>query len=97
MMTFNHPWYRRYYSARNAVQLLLRYGRRYPIVFVANLLTLREIFYIALLEDAKRAKLTGILLGIVDGLCGRLGPIEDARPRLVARFAHGAGRRGKPG
>jgi rhamnosyltransferase len=97
MMTFNHPWYRRYYSARNAVQLFLRYGRRYPIVFMANLLTLREIFYIALLEDAKLAKLTGILLGIVDGLCGRLGPIEHARPRLVARFAHGAGRRGRRG
>ncbi|MGK9234709.1 glycosyltransferase family 2 protein [Inquilinus limosus] len=91
MMTVNHPWYRRYYNARNAVQLLFRYGRRYPVVFMLNLLTLREIFCVALLEKAKLAKLTGILMGIVDGLSGRLGPIEHTRPRLVARFARGLG------
>ncbi|HEY9344196.1 MAG TPA: glycosyltransferase family 2 protein [Inquilinus sp.] len=97
LMTVNHPWYRRYYNARNAVQILFRYGRRYPIVFILNLSTLKEIFYITLLEDAKLAKLTGILLGIVDGLFGRLGPIEHTRPRLVLRFAHGANRRGRRG
>jgi rhamnosyltransferase len=92
-ITLNHPWHRRYYNARNSVQLLLRHGRRYPIIFLLNLFTVREIFYIALLEDAKLAKLAGIMLGVVDGLSGRLGPIEHTRPRLVARFAHGAGRR----
>lgn len=92
-ITMNHPWYRRYYNARNSVQLFLRYGRRYPVIFLLNLFTLREVFYIALLEDAKLAKLAGIVLGVVDGLSGRLGPIEHTRPRLVARFAHGAGRR----
>ncbi|MGO4124741.1 glycosyltransferase family 2 protein [Inquilinus sp. YAF38] len=92
-ITLNHPWYRRYYNARNSVQLLLRHGRRYPVIFLLNLFTVREIFYIALLEDAKLAKLAGIVLGVVDGLSGRLGPIEHTRPRLVARFAHGAGRR----
>lgn len=92
-VTLNHPWHRRYYNARNAVQLLLRYGRRYPVVFMVNLFTLRETFFIALLEEAKLAKLAGIVMGIVDGLSGRLGPIEQTRPRLVARFAHGAGRR----
>lgn len=92
-ITMNHPWYRRYYNARNSVQLLLRYGRRYPVIFLLNLFTLREVFYITLLEDAKLAKLVGIVLGVVDGLSGRLGPIEHTRPRLVARFAHGAGRR----
>ena len=96
MITLNHPWSRRYYNARNAVQLLLRYGRRYPVVFLVNLFTLREIFHIALLEAAKPAKLIGIVLGLVDGLTGRLGPIEQARPRLAARFAHGAGRRLEP-
>jgi rhamnosyltransferase len=92
-ITLNHPWYRRYYNARNSVQLLLRHGRRYPVIFLLNLFTLREVFYIALLEDAKLAKLAGIVLGVVDGLSGRLGPIEHTRPRLVARFAHGAGGR----
>jgi len=92
-ITMNHPWYRRYYNARNSVQLLLRHGRRYPVIFLLNLFTLREVFYVALLEEAKLAKLVGIVLGVVDGLSGRLGPIEHTRPRLVARFAHGAGRR----
>ncbi|MGF6226326.1 rhamnosyltransferase [Inquilinus ginsengisoli] len=95
-ITLNHPWYRRYYNARNSVQLLLRHGRRYPVIFLLNLFTLREIFYIALLEDTKLAKLAGIVLGVVDGLSGRLGPIEHTRPRLVARFAHGADRRLEP-
>ncbi|WP_342240592.1 glycosyltransferase family 2 protein [Inquilinus sp. OTU3971] len=92
-ITLNHPWYRRYYNARNSVQLLLRHGRRYPVIFLLNLFTLREVFYIAFLENAKLAKLIGILLGVVDGLSGRLGPIEHTRPRLAARFANGAGRR----
>ncbi|MGO1078391.1 glycosyltransferase family 2 protein [Inquilinus sp. CA228] len=92
-ITLNHPWYRRYYNARNSIQLLFRHGRRYPVIFLLNLFTLREVFYIALLEDAKLAKLIGIFLGVVDGLSGRLGPIEHTRPRLVARFAHGADRR----
>jgi len=92
-ITLNHPWYRRYYNARNSIQLLFRHGRRYPVIFLLNLFTLREIFYIALLEDAKLAKLSGIVLGVVDGLSGRLGPIEHTRPRLVARFAHRGGQR----
>jgi rhamnosyltransferase len=93
LITLNHPWYRRYYNARNAVQLLSRYGRRYPVVFLVNLFTVREIFHIGLLEEGKLAKLAGIMAGIVDGLTGRLGPIEQASPRLALRFAQGAGRR----
>lgn len=95
LTTMNHPWYRRYYSARNGVQLALRYGRRYPVVIMANLFTVWEVFHIALLEDAKLAKLAGIVTGLVDGLAGRLGPVEQARPRLALRFAQG--RRGTPG
>ncbi|MGU7773452.1 glycosyltransferase family 2 protein [Burkholderia sp. MR1-5-21] len=86
MTSMNHPWQRRYYSARNAVQLGIQYGLRFPVAIVPNLLTLWQIVQIALVERDKRAKLNGILLGIADGLFGRLGPLESARPRLAARM-----------
>ncbi|KVD15043.1 glycosyltransferase family 2 protein [Burkholderia ubonensis] len=85
MTSMNHPWQRRYYSARNAVQLGIQYGLRFPVAIVPNLLTLWQIVQIALVERDKRAKLGGIALGIVDGLFGRFGPLERTRPRLAAR------------
>ncbi|OJA79202.1 rhamnosyltransferase [Burkholderia ubonensis] len=85
MTSMNHPWQRRYYSARNAVQLGIQYGLRFPVAIVPNLLTLWQIVQIALVECDKRAKLGGIVLGIVDGLFGRFGPLERTRPRLAAR------------
>ncbi|WP_431824476.1 glycosyltransferase family 2 protein [Burkholderia sp. F1] len=85
MTSMNHPWQRRYYSARNAVQLGIQYGLRFPVAIVPNLLTLWQIVQIVLLERDKRAKLGGIALGIADGLFGRLGPLERTRPRLAAR------------
>ncbi|RQS66855.1 glycosyltransferase family 2 protein [Burkholderia sp. Bp8963] len=85
MTSMNHPWQRRYYSARNAVQLGMQYGLRFPVAIVPNLLTLWQIVQIALVERDKRAKLAGILFGIADGLFGRLGPLERTRPRLAAR------------
>jgi rhamnosyltransferase len=90
MTATNHPWYRRYYSARNAMQLGLQYGLRFPVAIVPNLLTLWQIAQVLLLEEDKFAKLNSILLGISDGLFGRLGPLERARPGLAARFAHKA-------
>ncbi|KWI60174.1 glycosyltransferase family 2 protein [Burkholderia ubonensis] len=88
MTSMNHPWQRRYYSARNAVQLGIQYGLHFPVAIVPNLLTLWQIVQIALVERDKRAKLDGIVLGIVDGLFGRLGPLERTRPRLAARVPH---------
>ncbi|EMN1928714.1 glycosyltransferase family 2 protein [Burkholderia ambifaria] len=85
MTSMNHSWQRRYYSARNAVQLGMQYGLRFPVAMVPNLLTVWQVVQIALVERDKRAKLTGILYGIADGLLGRLGPLERARPRLAAR------------
>ena len=85
MTSMNHSWQRRYYSARNAVQLGMQYGLRFPVAMVPNLLTVWQVVQIALVERDKRAKLAGILYGIADGLLGRLGPLERARPRLAAR------------
>ncbi|WP_448166300.1 glycosyltransferase family 2 protein [Burkholderia ambifaria] len=85
MTSMNHSWQRRYYSARNAVQLGMQYGLRFPVAMVPNLLTVWQVVQIALVERDKRDKLAGILYGIADGLLGRLGPLERARPRLAAR------------
>ncbi|RQZ15237.1 glycosyltransferase family 2 protein [Burkholderia sp. Bp9031] len=85
MTSMNHSWQRRYYSARNAVQLGMQYGLRFPVAIVPNLLTVWQVVQIALVESNKRDKLAGILFGIADGLFGRLGPLERARPRLAAR------------
>lgn len=88
--TMNHPAFRRYYSARNAMQLALQYGLRLPVAVVPNLLTLWQIVQIVLLEKHKLGKLNAIALGVVDGLFGRMGPLGETRPRLAARAARAA-------
>lgn len=85
MSAMNHPWYRRYYSARNAVQLGMQYGLRFPVAIVPSLLTLWQVVQVVLCEDDKAAKLKGIAFGVSDGLFGRLGPLEQARPGWAAR------------
>jgi rhamnosyltransferase len=91
LTTMNHPGFRRYYSARNAMQLALQYGLRLPVAIVPNVLTLWQIMQIVLLEKDKLAKLNAIAWGLFDGLFGRMGPLERTRPRLaasVAKVAH---------
>lgn len=83
LTTMNHPGFRRYYSARNAMQLALQYGPRLPVAVVPNLLTLWQIAQIVLAEKDKLAKLKAIALGVWDGLFGRMGPLEKTRPRLA--------------
>ncbi|WP_322048840.1 glycosyltransferase family 2 protein [Paraburkholderia sp. J67] len=85
--TMNHPWTRRYYSARNAMQIAIQYGPRFPVALVPNLLTLWQIVQILLGEQDKRAKLKGILYGLLDGIHGRLGPLDAAHPRWSVRAA----------
>jgi len=88
--TMNHPAFRRYYSARNAMQLALQYGLRLPVAVVPNLLTLWQIVQIVLLEKHKLDKLNAIALGLIDGLFARMGPLGETRPRLAARAAMAA-------
>jgi len=87
LTTMNHPGFRRYYSARNAMQLALQYGLRLPVAVVPNLLTLWQIVQIVLAEHDKLAKLDAIALGLWDGLFGHMGPLEQTRPRLAAKAA----------
>lgn len=90
LTTMNHPGFRRYYSARNAMQLALQYGLRLPVAIVPNLLTLWQIVQIVLLEQDKLAKLKAIALGLFDGFFGRMGPLELTRPRFAANVGHTA-------
>ena len=90
LTTMNHPSFRRYYSARNAMQLALQYGLRLPVAIVPNVLTLWQIVQIVLLEKDKLAKLHAIALGLFDGFFGRMGPLERMRPRLAAKVARTA-------
>lgn len=87
LTTMNHPPFRRYYSARNGMQLAFQYGMRLPVAFVPNLLTLWQIVQIVLLEKHKLGKLNAIALGLIDGLFVRMGPLARTRPRLAAKTA----------
>ncbi|MFM0290149.1 glycosyltransferase family 2 protein [Paraburkholderia megapolitana] len=84
--SMNHPAFRRYYMARNAMYLCRQYLRSFPVAIVPNLITLWQVVQVALFEQDKLTKLLGIGCGIVDGMRGRLGPLDQARPRLAARF-----------
>ncbi|MFM0739480.1 glycosyltransferase family 2 protein [Paraburkholderia xenovorans] len=90
LTSMNHPAFRRYYSARNAMQLALQYGLRLPVAVVPNLLTLWQIVQIVLLEKDKLHKLGAIVLGVIDGLFGRMGPLARTRPWLAARAVRAA-------
>ncbi|MGF6933865.1 rhamnosyltransferase [Paraburkholderia sp. UCT70] len=87
--SMNHPAFRRYYMARNGMHLCVQYVPSLPVALVPNFITLLQVFQVLLFESGKLAKLSSIGCGIVDGLLGRLGPLETARPRLAARLGHG--------
>ncbi|MDN7182305.1 glycosyltransferase family 2 protein [Caballeronia sp. SEWSISQ10-4 2] len=87
--SMNHPPMRRYYMARNGMHLSLKYFQSFPVALVPNFITLLQVLQISLFESDKRAKLSSIGCGLVDGLLGRLGPLETTRPRLAARIARG--------
>ena len=89
LSSMNHPAFRRYYMARNGMHLCLQYIPSLPVALVPNLITLLQVFQVLLFESGKLAKLSSIGFGIVDGMLGRLGPLEAARPRLAARIARG--------
>ncbi|CAJ7655940.1 rhamnosyltransferase [Burkholderia pseudomallei] len=79
LTAMHHGGLRRYYGARNAMQLGLQYGLRFPVALVPNLLTIWQVVQVVLCEREKGAKLRGIALGVLDGVFGRLGSFEAAR------------------
>jgi rhamnosyltransferase len=75
---------RQYYSARNCIHVSRRYGTRFPLLMLVNIITIQQILSIALYERDKRKKLVAMMVGIIDGLQGRYGPFETCRPRTFA-------------
>lgn len=72
--TTNHSAARRYYLARNRIWMMKKYWARYPR-WCSGLcvLTLKESAKILLVEDGRWSKLGHILLGLRDGVIGRMG------------------------
>jgi rhamnosyltransferase len=86
-ISMNHPASRRYYMARNGLHISKRYLRRFPTAAaLPNLFTLWQFVQVVLFEPGKRSKLAGLGWGLVDGVTGRLGPLETTRPRLASRL-----------
>ena len=73
---------RQYYSARNCIHLVRRYGSQFPIVVLINILTLGQIISIVLFEEGKRKKAMAMIVGIMDGLRNRYGSFEVRWPRI---------------
>jgi rhamnosyltransferase len=71
----HHGALRKYYIFRNAVAVIRRYGLAFPHWLIYQLLALAEIVVgIVFFERDKAAKLKACLIGIWDGLAGRMGP-----------------------
>ena len=82
LIQWNMAPLRQYYSARNCIHIFRRYGTRFPVLFLINIITLQQILSITLFESDKSRKLLAMVAGIVDGLRGRRGPFESCRPRI---------------
>lgn len=71
---------RQYYSARNCIHVSRRYGVRFPLLILINIITVQQILSIAFYEEDKRKKIIAMVAGIIDGLRGRYGSFETCRP-----------------
>jgi L-rhamnosyltransferase len=72
---------RQYYSARNCIHILRRYGLQFPLLILINIITVQQFLSVVLYEKDKRRKIVAMLAGIADGLLGRRGSFENCRPR----------------
>jgi rhamnosyltransferase len=75
-----HSFVRRYYMSRNCVVMIRRYGMRFPHWLLFDLVF---SFYnwcrILLLENDRRLKLRASAIGMLDGIRGRMGPLDLTR------------------
>lgn len=73
----HHGALRKYYIFRNAVAVIRDYGRAFPHWLVYQLLALLEVLAgILFFERDKRSKMRACLVGIWDGLNGRMGATQ---------------------
>jgi rhamnosyltransferase len=70
----HHGPLRKYYLFRNAVAVMREYGASFPHWLIYQLAALLEILLgIVLVEDSKYPKLKACMIGLWDGILGRMG------------------------
>lgn len=72
--TTNHKAFRRYYIMRNKTMVEREYSRKWRYTVWRN--ARKDAFRILLFEDHKLLKIGAIVLGIMDGLRGKMGKLE---------------------
>jgi len=78
----NYPAARRYYIARNALDLSRAHVRAFPAILFINVYTLKQIVPMLMFERDRLKKIVALMLGCFDGLFGRLGGLIEAHPRV---------------
>jgi rhamnosyltransferase len=81
LIQWNTSILRMYYSSRNCIHISRRYGARFPILVLINVITMQQSISVLLYEDNKFNKMVAMATGIIDGLRGRYGSFEACRPR----------------
>lgn len=72
--TSNYSAERRYYRDRNNIWMMRKYCTRYPAFFLSTLFSsLKDCLKILLAENDKRRKVFHMVLGVRDGLLGKMG------------------------
>jgi rhamnosyltransferase len=83
--TFHSPL-RWYYISRNRIPMVLLYAFRFPHWFFYELvMNSNGLIRLLLFEDEKASKLLAMLLGTLDGLNRRMGPISNSKKALIAK------------
>lgn len=85
----HYPAVRRYYIARNALDLSRVHVRAFPAILFINVYTLKQILPMLMFERDRLKKSMALLLGLFDGLRGRLGGLGEAHPRLGKYLGRG--------
>ncbi|QNK67681.1 glycosyltransferase family 2 protein [Variovorax sp. PAMC26660] len=78
----NYPAARRYYIARNALDLSRAHVRAFPAILFINVYTLKQILPMLMFERDRWRKSIALMVGFVDGLLGRLGGLSEVHPRV---------------
>ncbi|QSI32612.1 rhamnosyltransferase [Variovorax sp. RKNM96] len=78
----NYPAARRYYIARNAIDLSRAHVRAFPAILFINVYTLKQILPMLMFERDRFKKTIALMLGCFDGLFGRLGGLGEVHPRM---------------
>ncbi|GAC1385103.1 MAG: rhamnosyltransferase [Marmoricola sp.] len=79
----NHNASRCYYRVRNFIHAAMTWRAGATAARRSSGFALRQLATVLFLESDKTRKVTATLLGIADGLVGRLGPLEQRHPRLA--------------